>query len=304
MLRYGISWVALVRIQATRQCHYLKKPPSSIVVANLLAFNAFAQAPAAAAAAPPPEAAAAPAFEPAPVAAAPAPVAAAPAPAAAPAAAPANKAPAGDSDHDAMVGHLAVGYMGFTNVPYGYLADLGNAYPNSQIARAPVVGVRYWFNSGLGLDVGLGFTTTFGSNSTPAANGATTSTDANAPTAFVLHGGLPIAFASAKHYTFELIPEVNFGYAQQAITNGDMSGMHFDVGARVGTEIHFGFMGIPQLALQASVGLKIDVNQTKDELTVGGVTTKATSSRTVVGTTVYDNPWNIFLGNVSALYYL
>jgi hypothetical protein len=169
-----------------------------------------------------------------------------------------------------------------------------------------VVGVRYWFNSGLGLDVGLGFTTTFGSNSKPAANGdgTTNSSDANAPTAFVLHGGLPIAFASAKHYVFELIPEVNFGYAQQAITNGDMSGLHIDLGARVGTEIHFGFIGIPQLALQASVGLKIDVNQTKDEVTVGGVTQKATSSRTVVGTTVYDNPWNIFLGNVSALYYL
>jgi len=273
---------------------------SSIAVANLLALNVFAQAPAA----PPAEAAAAPAFEPAAVPA-PAPTAApAPAPAA-PAAAPAADKPAGDSDHDAMVGHLAVGYMGFTNVPYGYLGDLGNTYPNNQIARAPVVGVRYWFSPALGLDVGLGFTTTFGSNSTPAANGATTSTDANAPTAFVVHGGLPIAFASAKHYVFELIPEVNFGYAQQAITDGDMNGIHFDMGARVGTEIHFGFIGIPQLALQASVGLKIDVNQTKNETTpAGGQTIKQTSSRTVVGTTVYDNPWNIFLGNVSALYYL
>jgi hypothetical protein len=203
-----------------------------------------------------------------------------------------------------MVGHLAVGYLGFTNVPYGYLQDPGNTYPSNQIARAPVVGIRYWFSSSLGLDVGLGFTTTFGSNSLPNANGSTTSTDANAPTAFVLHGGLPIAFASAKHYVFELIPEMNVGYAQQARTNGDMSGLHIDLGARVGTEIHFGFIGIPQLALQASVGLKIDVNQTKDEVTTGGVTQKATSSRTVVGTTVYDNPWNIFLGNVSALYYL
>ena len=272
---------------------------SSIAVANLLALNVFAQAPAA----PPAEAAAAPAFEPAAVPA-PAPTAApAPAPAA-PAAAPAADKPAGDSDHDAMVGHLSVGYLGFTNVPYGFLADLGNTYPNAQIARAPVVGIRYWFNSGLGLDVGLGFTTTFGSNSTPNANGSTTSTDANAPTAFVVHGGLPIAFASAKHYVFELIPEMNIGYAQQAINNGDQTGLHFDVGARVGTEIHFGFIGIPQLALQASVGLKIDVNQTKDETTVAGVTQKLTSSRTVVGTTVYDNPWNIFLGNVSALYYL
>jgi hypothetical protein len=151
--------------------------------------------------------------------------------------------------------------------------------------------------------VGLGFTTTFGSNSA-STGGATVSQDANAPTAFVIHGGLPIAFASAKHYTFELIPEVNVGYAQMAITDGDRNGLHFDVGARVGTEIHFGFIGIPQLSLQASVGLRVDVNQTKDETTTNGVTTKLTSSRTVIGTTVYDNPWNIFLGNVSALYYL
>jgi hypothetical protein len=274
---------------------------SSIAVANLLALNAFAQAPVAVPAAPPAEAAAAPAFEPAAApAAAPAP---APAPAA-PAAAPTAAKPAGTSDHDAMVGHLAVGYMGFSNVPFGFLQDTGNIYPDAQIARAPVVGVRYWFNSGLGLDAGFGLTTTFGSNSTPAAGGATTSTDASAPTAYVFHGGLPIAFAASNHYVFELIPEINFGYAQQAILNGDMSGMHFDMGARVGTEIHFGFIGIPQLALQASVGLKIDVNQTKTETTVAGVTSKSTSSRTVVGTTVYDNPWNIFLGNVSALYYL
>jgi hypothetical protein len=199
---------------------------------------------------------------------------------------------------------LAVGYLGFSYVPYGYLESLGNDYPDAQIARAPVVGVRYWFSPTLGLDAGLGLTTTFGSNSIPNGDGSTTSTDANAPTAFVLHGGLPIAFAAGRHYTFELIPEVNFASAQAAIPDGDMSGIHFDLGARVGSEIHFGFIGIPQLALQASVGLRVDMNQTKTEVTTAGVTQKATSSRTVVGTTVYDNPWNIFLGNVSALYYL
>jgi len=283
-----------------------------IAAATLFTIDASAQSPAApaapGAAAPVPAAPGAALEAPAPVAEAPLPVDPAPvapaAPASAPVAPPAAEAPAAASDHESVVGHLAVGYMGFSYVPYGYLESPGNDYPSDQIARAPVVGVRYWFSPTLGLDAGVGFTTTFGTNSESMPDGTTVSADADAPTAFVLHGGLPIAFASAKHYTFELIPEVNFASAQKAIQFGDQSGLHFDMGARIGSEIHFGFIGIPQLALQASVGLRVDVNQTKTETTENGNTTKQTSSRTVIGTTVYDNPWNIFLGNVSALYYL
>ena len=286
---------------------------SSVVAAGLYGVDASAQSPAAAAAAAP----AAPAAAPAEAVPAPAEVAPAPAPEPAPvAAAPVAAAPAadaGESDHDAVVGHIGVGYLGFVNVPFGYLNNPDtNAYPGNQIAAAPVVGIRYWFSPSLGLDVGLGFTTTFGNNSHQLADGTTQTTNASAPTAFVLHGGLPLAFASAKHYAFELIPELNFGYAQRSVTNTgvetiDDTGMHFDVGARVGAEIYFGFIGIPQLALQGSVGLRIDVNQTQTKhtpATTGGVVVTDSSSRSVISTTVYDKPWDIFLGNISAIYYL
>jgi hypothetical protein len=292
-----------------------------ILISGLVAISAYgvdglaqtAAAPAAPAAAAPaaPEALAAPA----PVAAAPAPVAAAPV-AVAPAAAPEAQ---GQSDHDSVVGHLGVGYLGFTTIPFGALdpANLGNDYPAAQVANAPVVGIRYWFSSAIGLDVGIGFTTTFGNNSTPdpAGGTGTVTTNATAPTAFAVHGGLPLAFASAKHFTFELIPELNFGYAQQSLIAGvapatatlDLSGTHFDVGARVGAEIQFGFIGIPQLSLQGSVGLRADVNSTSTKTTpdtAGAAISTSSSSRSTIGTTVGNNPWDIFRGNIYAIYYL
>ena len=295
---------------------------SSVVAISAYGVDGLAQtaaAPAAPAAAAPAAAApeaAAPA--PAPVAAAPAPVAAAPV-AAAPAAAPADAQ--GQSDHDSVVGHLGVGYLGYTSIPFGFLGttNLGNDYPAAQTANAPVVGIRYWFGSGIGLDAGIGFTTTFGNNSTPdpAGGTGTVTTNATAPTAFAIHGGLPLAFASAKHFTFELIPELNFGYAQQSLAvadatgapigTADLTGTHFDVGARVGAEIQFGFIGIPQLSLQGSVGLRADVNSTSTKLTpdaVGAPITTSSSSRSIIGTTVGNNPWDIFRGNIYAIYYL
>ena len=75
-----------------------------------------------------------------------------------------------------------------------------------------------------------------------------------------------------------------------------------DVGARAGTEIQFGFIGIPELSLQAGVGLALSYDRVK----ATNKTTPETSttvSQTRLGTSVGDNPWNIFTGNVAALYY-
>ena len=235
--------------------------------------------------------------------------AAAAAPANAPAAAPAADAAAAGSDHEAMVGRIAFGYLGYVNIPYG---EMGGAGPNFSPAAAvaPVIGMRLWLNSTLGIDAGLGLTTTFGTHQAPdpTTAGATVSTNATAPTGLAVHFGMPLALKAARHYTFEIIPEMNIGYAQQAISSGangqDLSGLHLDIGARAGAELHFGFIGIPELSLVGSVGLRADINQTKTETRVGNNTTTVKDSRTVIQTTVGDNPWNIFVGNVSAFYYL
>jgi hypothetical protein len=213
------------------------------------------------------------------------------------------------SDHDAMVGRLAVGYLGFVRIPFGALASLDLNEPTgpAQYALAPVVGVRLWLNSTLGIDAGLGVTTTFGTHKSESP-GVSNSTNATAPTGLAVHFGLPLALKAAKHYAFQLIPEANIGYAQQAIPNPetnlgtDLSGLHLDIGARAGAEVHFGFIGVPELSLVGSVGLRVDVNQTKTENKATNVTDKDT--RTVVHTTVGNNPWDIFMGSISAFYYL
>lgn len=212
-------------------------------------------------------------------------------------------ATAGDSDHDQMAGRLAVGFLGRNTVP---IAAAGGGV--NDIA-APVIGVRYWLDPALGIDVGLGFSNSGGS--TEVKTGAqTTTTDLPSVTAFLIHGGVPLSLASAKHFSFQVVPELNVGFASSTDKatparqyDIDYSGFMLDVGARAGAEIHFGFIGVPQLSLQGSVGLLFRTQNTKetDKIPAGEASTSI--SGTSISTTVGDNPWNIFTSNVAALYY-
>jgi len=272
----------------------------ALLLSSLWALTASAQEPASAPPAPPP------------------PPPAAPAPAAAPAVAPAaprDEAPADEtSDHDKLAGHLGVGYFGISQIPYaGGLGGGGNLAAAN--VTAPVVGVRYWMTRQLGIDVGAGLSlSTFSNSTTPALNPA----PQNPPTvfAFALHAGVPIALASAKHFTFEIVPEATFGYASTSVNEPNpqpsvsVHGLRLDVGGRVGGEINFGFMGLPQLALEASVGLFVryqNIGASQDSYTaMGGNNVPAASASNGVftlGTSVGSDPWAIFTDNISALYY-
>ncbi len=211
-------------------------------------------------------------------------------------------APAG-SDHEAVVGHLGVGYLGRRGMSVGSLANE---------VQAPVIGVRYWLNSGMGIDAGLGLGITSGSSETSAA-GVTVKTDGPSNTAFILHGGVPLSLMSGKHYSFQITPELNLGIGSgsqpvNATQKADTSGFHIDVGARAGSEVHFGFMGLPELSLLASVGLNLshDSVSTDTPATVGSVvddSRKVSASQTGLSTTVGNSPWSIFTSNVAAVYY-
>jgi hypothetical protein len=230
-----------------------------------------------------------------------------------------SAAPAADpngSDHDGVVGHLAVGYLGRP----GMIMDS----PAGRVNRAaPIIGIRYWIDPMIGIDAGFGLSITSDSN-TPAAIPPAPSIEQNnfAPTVFMLHAGVPLALAGSKHFSFQIIPEINFGTASGSVTppNDAMgnpggpkvtySGLHFDIGARAGAEIHFGFIGVPQLSLQAGIGLAFASDSEKtvtDAFTpVGGATapgTTAKASQSALATSVGDNPWNIFTSNVAAFYY-
>lgn len=229
-----------------------------------------------------------------------------------PGAAPAA-ATAGTSDHEQMVGRLAVGYFGVTTIGAGAaLGDDVNDPANYAITgNAPVIGVRYWLSRLVGLDIGVGLGIFGGSETTEVGGAAAVDTDKDKFTGFNLHGGVPLALASADHFTFEIIPELNVGIGNAKQDTDDVgegeishSGFHFDVGARAGAEVHFGFMKMPQLSLQGSIGLAfaVDSGKTTDS-TPAGPDDEVSSSRTRFMTTVGNEPWDIFTGNIAALYY-
>jgi hypothetical protein len=205
---------------------------------------------------------------------------------------------AGDSDHSQMVGRLAVGYMGTQTMPLGY----GPIGPGT--VTAPVIGARYWIDNMLGIDAGIGFLWSTGSNE----NGATKTDNADV-TAFILHAGVPLNLADAGHFSFQIIPEANIGFAGTGDQDADpilettASGFLLNIGARAGGEVHFGFMGVPQLSLTGSVGLFLNHTSGGAETSGGGTTTEFSNSSTSLGTTLGPDPWDLFTGNISALYY-
>lgn len=198
---------------------------------------------------------------------------------------------AGGTDHDMFVGRFAVGYLGASEIAVGTL--------DSKVT-APVVGLRYWLNPMMGIDAGLGFHTSSGEDKQGSV-----STDRPSRTAFILHAGVPVSLAQGKHISFQVVPEANLGIASGSNPAGtektDVSGFRLDLGARAGAEVHFGFMGLPELSLQGSIGARLAVaSATTDP---PGDTPESKQSLTVIETTVGDNPWNIFNTNVAALYY-
>jgi len=205
--------------------------------------------------------------------------------------------PAADAtDHASVVRHFAIGYMGRRTI---------NINPTGDPATvdAPIIGVRYWLDPLIGIDAGLGLLFSGGSLKT-----GDTSTDLQGYTVFMLHGGVPLALAGSKHFSFQVVPELNFGVASSktapAMAGGqgaDLSGIHFDIGARAGAEIQFGFIGIPELSLQAGVGLALSYDHAKITPPGGGAATSVNT--TSLGTSVGNNPWNIFTSNIAALYY-
>jgi hypothetical protein len=211
----------------------------------------------------------------------------------------------GPSDHDRFVGHVGVTYFDIANLPIAT-----NNMGGQGTVAAPVVGVRYWLQRKLGLDLGLGFGWAAGSVSAKVNGMNVPGQDPSFPFGFALHGGLPLEFGGGQHYSFLLVPETTLGFATQTIKgmggapDTSLNGVLFNLGARVGGEIHFGFIGVPQLALQGSIGLFFTFQQTSGSQGSGAGENSLSQSTTTLSTTVGPNPWAIFTNNISATYYL
>lgn len=217
---------------------------------------------------------------------------------------PGAAATTGGSDHAAMSEHIGVGYLGKRSIPIAAYNGGTSFDVDGGSAQAPVIGVRYWLDPSLGIDAGLGFISTGGTTTTePGGN----EVDDPGVTGFLLHAGVPLSLADDGHFSFQIVPEMNVGFANSTVSQDGqpdikLSGFGLDIGARAGAEIHFGFIGIPQLSLQGSVGLLFAMESRK--ATVDSTPEQsAKHSTTTIGTTVGDNPWNIFTSNVAAMYY-
>ncbi len=223
-------------------------------------------------------------------------------------AAPAEKTDGDDiSDHEKVVGKFGVGYLGMSQLPIA--SGLTNNGLGQGTLDTPVIGVRYWLKERLGLDLGLGFGTTFGGTTVTNGN-VETSTSAPAGLGVAVHGGVPLVLGHQKHYKFLIVPELNLGITKRTVETPNQPDVHLggwrlDIGARAGAEIHFGFIGVPQLALQATVGLAFrhqawtasrDAGNNQPEIS-------ASISQNGIGTTVQSDPWALFTNNISAIYY-
>jgi hypothetical protein len=245
------------------------------------------------------------------------------APPASPPAPPARDAHEGDeeastSDHDRFVKHLGVTYFDVTSIPIANpLGTGGGGTPTlapgsltSSTVAAPVVGVRYWIQRSLGVDIGLGLG--FAGGSQEAVSGGTDVTVGKVgTTGFAFHAGLPIVLYDGRHYAFLVIPHFTVGVASGKLTPAgsnfggiaaaeqDLSGFLFDGGGKIGAEIYFGFIGLPELALQATVGL----SYRRSVFKLASAGSSASDGTSTFGTNVEANPWAIFTNNISATYY-
>jgi hypothetical protein len=207
--------------------------------------------------------------------------------------------PAG-SAHEAVVGRFGVGWLGTTDVPVGPAIPNASAMGTTPIA-APTVGLRYWLSSMLGIDAGIGFFTT--SSATRLESGSATTTDGPTRTAFVFHAGVPISLADVGNFAFRVIPEINVGIGsgKGTTTNAaaELSGFVLQGGVRAGAEIFFGFIGLPHLSLEGSVGAFLSSSTGK--LSADGGSTRFSSL--VFSTTSVAQPWDIFRRDIAARYY-
>jgi len=179
----------------------------------------------------------------------------------------------------------------------------------------PLFGARFWFNSTIGADVGIGFNVQSGTATTVAPNpdpALSSETERATPSTLAVAArlGAPISVFGGRHYHFMLIPELDIGYSSTRLesfdvsTSGEpldlrLSGFVFGVGARAAAELSFGFIDVPQLAVQWAWGLRLESLRRSGK--IGDA--EATLRETRIGTSWYGDPWDIFVGSLAVHYY-
>jgi hypothetical protein len=222
----------------------------------------------------------------------------------------------GVTDHSVVVGHLGLRYFGSADMPA--LSFAGGMATQGGTQALHTVGMRYWLNGSLGLEAGLGIGFSSGSNTrTVQSGGNTTQQSSDNPNFFGLglQVGLPIMVAEAKHLAIHVDPYLYFRYGTSGITTGSgttttdntLSAVQFGLGANAVAEMQFGFIGLPQLGLQAQFGfgLAYNSNSFKSVVLSSNDTTTSSASGFGIGTTVGPHYGldQIISGSISAVWY-
>ncbi|MBW2526700.1 MAG: hypothetical protein JRI23_21130 [Deltaproteobacteria bacterium] len=229
------------------------------------------------------------------------------------------------SDHATHVGSLGLGFMGARFVPAAtggdlpavVLTDEGDAVVSIEPDEitVPIFGLRYWVGSSLGVELGVGFNVAGGSVSREIANpdpARTRTVEFATPstTAVAGHLGVPISLYSVGHLNVLLLPEMDLGYSSSSVesvelsTTGEwldlqLSGFVFGAGARVGAELGWGFLDLPQVTLQVSWGVRVEYRRSRGRIGDASMTIADTR----LGTSWYDDPWQLLAGNIGVYYY-
>jgi len=220
--------------------------------------------------------------------------------------APAPAAEDRETDGEKAMGGYAL--VVFNTQPFDF-ANSGGAAPIPLTVYT--VGLRHWTTQpwnrfrNWGVDLGVGLAVARTSVTQPQTGQLVTS-DGASVTGFGLHAGLPLAVKHHKHATFEVVPELDLVYAKETIpaatAGGDAtrySGWSVRMGARAGFEIFFGFVGLPQLAVEASLGATIRYDSLSSKVGPSDRSTRTWSVATLRGS----EPWSIFSGSVAAMYH-
>ena len=210
----------------------------------------------------------------------------------------------GESDHDSVIGTFGVGFFGIIDLPLYREACAGaGGCQTLGTVSAPTIGARYWLSYLIAIEASVGLALDGGSGDTQTTGNVST-TSKDSAFGFALHGGVPLALMDMGHFVFEVVPQLNVGFTSGTLSSAmgdiDSSGFLFQAGSTIGAEIHFGFIGIPQLSLQANIGLLLSFQSWSQDNPNGNT---YSNKRTIVSTLAGEDPWEIFVGNIHAIYY-
>jgi hypothetical protein len=180
----------------------------------------------------------------------------------------------------------------------------------TQTFTVPLIGGRYWLSERLALQAGVGFAHSSGvaKDETPGE----TDTPNLTQWSWGLHLSVPLSVYDSQHFNFLVVPLVNGAYSTGRTKDNenflgeqafDRQAFTLSPGVEVGAEVQFGFMGMPELSLQGSFGLSATYQSAVLNTYENDQEISRNRQWVSGGTAQYNDPWDIFIGSVSALYY-